>query len=172
MVLTFCTSVNGVICKRIFLVIYPHRFFLKSSHRLCQHNCYWQLFIVHVRKSTFSFLENNSHLLPYVLNCYLMKLVFLGVRGIWRSPVRESEKTDRWTGKTLTRLDSARFCSCQWPESCSQPLHCKQQFCRKFKWNKMWRDSIWAALQEWNDTTMLASAIRTPWPLRKPLMLA
>lgn len=31
LVLTFCTSVNGVICERIFLVLYPHRLFLKST---------------------------------------------------------------------------------------------------------------------------------------------
>lgn len=31
LVLTFCTSVTGVICERIFLVLCPHRLFLTST---------------------------------------------------------------------------------------------------------------------------------------------
>ena len=86
-------------------MLYPHRFFLKSIGFV---NI---LFI----SNYLLFMGGHQHFLFFwkIIAIYfymfwiiiLWKWPFLGLVSTWRSP-KESEKTDGWNGKTLTRLDT------------------------------------------------------------------
>lgn len=57
-----------------------------------------------------SALKKKYRLLPYVFNCYIRKEALLAFGSIWVCPMKKSEGADGWTGKALTRPDSASFC--------------------------------------------------------------